>query len=78
MYGRVELEIQQVEFNPVIKAFVMYEHLIMISPFVFATYIVQFLYFLNPKFQAWFVSDLVGNPVDCFSRDAANKRVTFV
>ena len=44
-----------------------------------ATKIVQSLYFLNPKFQtasqllctAQFVSDVVGNPDDRFSRDAA-------
>ena len=41
----------------------------LISAFVFATQIVQSLYFLNPKFQAIFcgctarfVSDLVGTP----------------
>ena len=49
-----------------------------ISSFVFATYIVQYLYFLNPKFQVsshllWlysFVLDLVGNPSFRFSREA--------
>ena len=53
----------------------------LISPFVFATWIVQSLYFLNPKFQAsshllWltahFVSDLVGNPEDRFSHNKAH------
>ena len=48
----------------------------LISALVFATKIVQFLYLLKPTFQAsshlrWFVSDLVGNPEDRFSRDAA-------
>ena len=47
----------------------------LISAFVFATRIVQSLYFLNPKFKhlafffdctARFVSDLVGNPEDGF------------
>ena len=46
----------------------------------FAMWIVQFLYFLNPKFQASshllylyspFVSDLVGNPEDMFSNEPA-------
>ena len=50
----------------------------LISTFVFATWIVQSLYFLNLKFPAsshllgctaWFVSDLVGNPEDRFSCD---------
>ena len=53
----------------------------LISAFVFATRIVQFLFFLNPKFQASsrlcdctgrFVSDLVGHPEDPFSRVAAH------
>ena len=42
-------------------------------------YIVQSLYILYPKFQAilcgcaaWFVSDLVGNPENRFSHDAAH------
>ena len=51
-----------------------------ISYIHFATYLVQSLYFLNPKFQASshfygctarFVSDLVGNPIDWFSHEAA-------
>ena len=53
----------------------------LISAFVFATRIVQFLYFLNPKFQAsshlrnctgQFVSDMVVNSEDRFSRVAAH------
>ena len=50
----------------------------LISAFVFATWIVlQPLYLLNQKFQASccttrFVSDLVGNPKDRFSRNAAH------
>ena len=53
----------------------------LISVFVFATQIVQFLCFLNPKFQVsshlqWlysrFVWDLVGNPEDRFSDVAAH------
>ena len=53
----------------------------LISAFVFATRIVQFLFFLNPKFQASslgfcdcrcrFVSDMVGNPEARFSHVAA-------
>ena len=52
----------------------------LISAFVFATRIVQSLYFLNMKFEhlaflcdstAWFVSDLVGNPEDRFSHNEA-------
>ena len=49
----------------------------LISAFIFATQIVQKLYFLNPKFQAsshvlWLYSPVcVGNPKDGFSRDAA-------
>ena len=48
----------------------------LIIAFVFVTQIVQFLFFLNPNFQAIFcrctgrfVSDLVGNPV--FSRGSS-------
>ena len=53
----------------------------LISAFVFATRIVQSLYFLNSKFQAsshllWLyslvVSDLVGNPEDRFSQNEAH------
>ena len=50
----------------------------LISAFVFATQIVQFLFFLNPKFTAScifcarFVSDLLGNHIHgWFSHDAA-------
>ena len=52
----------------------------LISALILATYVAQSLYFLNPKFQAsshflwhiaWFVSDLVANLEDRFSRDAA-------
>ena len=52
----------------------------LISAFVFATRIVQSLYFLSPKFQASsifcgftarFVSNLVGNPEDRFSHTEA-------
>ena len=52
----------------------------LISAFVFATWIVQSLYFLNPNFKplaifcdfpARFVWDLVGNPEDRFSDVAA-------
>ena len=52
----------------------------LISAFVFATLIVQFLYFLNPKFQAsrrllWLYSPvcvgLVYNPEGRFSHDEA-------
>ena len=52
----------------------------LISAFVFATRIVQSLFFLSPKFQrlaifcgctARFVSDLVGNPEDRFSHNEA-------
>ena len=52
----------------------------LISAFVFATRIVQSLYFLSPKFQAFailcgctarFVSDLVGNPEDRLSHNEA-------
>ena len=47
-----------------------------ISAIVFTIQIVPFLFFLNSKFQVsffysmttgWFVSDLDGNPGDCFS-----------
>ena len=53
----------------------------LISAFVFATQIVQSLYFYNQNFKplailfgctAPFVSDLVGNPEDRFSHDAAH------
>ena len=52
----------------------------LISTFVFVTRILQFLFYLNPQFQAsilhlWlylFVSDLVGNPYYCFSHKAAD------
>ena len=57
----------------------------LISAFVFATRIVQSLFFLNPKFKplamfcsctARFVSDLGGNPEDRFSDDEAQiKRI---
>ena len=53
----------------------------LISTFVFATRIVQYIYFLYTKFQAsshilcgftdWFVWDLVGNPEDPFSQNEA-------
>ena len=59
----------------------------LIRAFVFATQIVQFLFFLNPKFQAsyhllwlytaWFVSDLVGNPEDRFCCDEAHDHESF-
>ena len=48
---------------------------------IFATRIVQSLYFLNPKLHAsshllwlysWFVSDLVGNPEDQFFHNEAH------
>ena len=43
----------------------------LIGAFVFATRIVQFLFYLNPKFQAsncigWFVSDMFKNHIVCF------------
>ena len=38
----------------------------------FATWILQSLYFLNPKFQARFVSDLVRNPEHRFSQNEAH------
>ena len=53
----------------------------LISAFVFATRIVQSLYFLNPNFKlltiscgctARFVSDLVENPEDWFSHNEAH------
>ena len=53
----------------------------LISLFVFATWIVQSLFYLNPNFKplaifcgftAWFVSDLVGNPEDWFSHNEAH------
>ena len=52
----------------------------LISAFVFATQIVQSLYFLSTNFKsltilcgraAWFVCDLVGNPEDRFSHNEA-------
>ena len=53
----------------------------------FATRIVPFLYFINPKFQAsshllcdctaQFVSDLVGNPEDQFSHNEAQIMYSF-
>ena len=45
----------------------------LISAFVFATRMVQSLYYLNPKFQAsrHLLSDLVGNPEDRFSHKEA-------
>ena len=58
----------------------------LISALVFATQIVQFLFFLNLKFQvsnhllySWtgrFVWDLVGSPEDRFSRDGAHSNFT--
>ena len=47
----------------------------LISTFVFATRIVQSLYFLNMKLQgstARFVSDRLGNPEDLFSHNEAH------
>ena len=49
----------------------------LISAFVFATRILQSLYFLNPKFQAssctaWVVSYLVEYPEDRFSQNEAH------
>ena len=51
----------------------------LISAFVFATRIVQYLLFLNFKHlaifrgcRAWFMSDLVGNPEDRFSHNEAH------
>ena len=52
----------------------------LISTFIFAIGIVQFLFVFNPKFRATFfcdctdqlVSDLVGNPEGCFFRDEAH------
>ena len=52
-------------------------YLLRSQAFVFATWIVQFLFFLNPMFQAsslllrLCVSDLVRNPEDLFSRVSA-------
>ena len=52
----------------------------LISAFVFATWIVQFLFYLNQNFKplaifssctAWFVWDVVENPEDRFSHDEA-------
>ena len=51
----------------------------LINAFVVAIRIIQFLYYLNPKFQAsshcgcsaWFVWDLVGNPEYQFSHNEA-------
>ena len=50
----------------------------LIGAFVFATRILQSLYFINSKFQAifcgctvWFVWGLVGNPEDRFSHNEA-------
>ena len=49
--------------------------------FVFATQMVQFLYFIDPNFKplavfcactAWFVSDLFGSPENQFSCDVAH------
>ena len=59
----------------------------LISAFVFAIRKVQFLFYLNLKFQAsshllWlyspFVSDLVGNPEDRFSHNEAHMDKTAV
>ena len=56
----------------------------LISAFGLATKIVNFLYFLNLKFQtsshllyltAGFVTDLVGNPEDRFSQDVAHMMI---
>ena len=50
----------------------------LISAFVFATWILQYIFFLNPNFQvssncaARIVSDLVGNSKDRFSHVAAH------
>ena len=49
----------------------------LISAFVFATWLVQSLYLLNPKFQAsslflFLYSPLVGNPKGLFSHNAAH------
>ena len=56
----------------------------LISAFVFPTRIVQFLFFLNLKFQAIFYSctdrfvpDLVGTPKDRFSHVAAHMCVLY-
>ena len=50
----------------------------LISAFVLATKIVQFLFFHFCGCTARFVSDLVGNHEDRFSRDAAKRTCTFV
>ena len=61
----------------------------LISAIVLASYIVQSFYFLNPKFQASnnllkfcgctarFLSDLVGNPKNRFSRNEGIIRCVF-
>ena len=52
----------------------------LISVFVFANWIVQSFFYLDPTFKplaiflvstAWFVSDLVGDPDDSFSQNEA-------
>ena len=52
------------------------------APLFFSTWVVQSLYFMKPIFKpftkscgciAWLVSNLVRNPDDRFSRDAAQK-----
>ena len=53
----------------------------LISAFVFATRIVIFLFYLNPKFSSFsckgrFVSDLFGNPQDQFSHAHSSGCVT--
>ena len=54
----------------------------LISGFVFATKIVEFLYFLNPKifcgFTARFVSNLVRNPKDRVSHEKAQMEDRFM
>ena len=50
----------------------------LISAFVFPTCIVQSLFFLNPKFQARFVWDQVGNPEDRFSHKEAHMISTLI
>ena len=53
------------------------------SAFVFATRVVRFFFFLNPKFQAssylllLHMSDLIGNPDNRFSRAAAHISLIF-
>ena len=58
----------------------LYTNAQMISAFYFATRIIKLLFYLNPKVQAsslvydctaWFMSDLVENTDDRFSRIAA-------